>query len=77
MCELLAISSRQATRLSFSLTALAGHSTPGHSARDGWGVAWYEDREVVLHREAGPASDSPLARQLASAGPPTTLAISH
>ncbi len=77
MCELLAISSRQATRLSFSLTALAGHSTPGHSARDGWGVAWYEDRKVVLHRETGPASDSALARQLASAGPPTTLAIAY
>ena len=77
MCELLAISSRQATRLSFSLAALAEHTTPGHSARDGWGVAWYEDHQVVLHREARPASDSPLARQLASAGPPTRLAISH
>jgi len=77
MCELLAISSRQATRLSFSLAALAERTTPGHSARDGWGVAWYEDREVVLHREAQPASDSPLARRLASASPPTTLAISH
>lgn len=77
MCELLALSSRQATRLSFSLTALAGHTTPGHSARDGWGVACYQGHDAALYREAAPASDSALARLLASAGPPTTLALSH
>lgn len=77
MCELLAISSRQPARLSFSLTALAARTTPGHSARDGWGVAYYQGRDVALYREAAPASDSPLARLLASEGPPTTLALSH
>jgi len=77
MCELLAISSRQAARLSFSLSALAAHTTPGQSSRDGWGVACYQGHEAALYREAAPASDSPLARLLASAGPPTTLALSH
>jgi len=77
MCELLAISSRRPTRLSFSLAALVERTTPGHSARDGWGVAYYQGGDVTLHRETAPASDSPLARALASAGPPTTLALSH
>jgi glutamine amidotransferase len=77
MCELLAISSRQAARLSFSLSALTARTTPGHSNRDGWGVACYQGRDAALYREAAPASDSPLARLLASAGPPTALALSH
>jgi len=77
MCELLAISSRRPVRLSFSLAALAARSTPGHSARDGWGAAFYQGQAVTLYREPAPASDSPLVRQLASAGPPTTLALSH
>jgi glutamine amidotransferase len=77
MCELLAISSRQPVRLSFSLAALAARSTPGYSARDGWGAAFYQGQAVALYREAAPASDSPLVRRLARAGPPTTLALSH
>lgn len=77
MCELLAVSSRHATGLSFSLQALAGHSSPGHSPRDGWGVAFYQGRDAALYREPVPASDSPLVQLLEAQGPPTTLAISH
>lgn len=77
MCELLAISSRQPARLSFSLSTLAERTTPGQRSRDGWGVAYYQDREVLLYREPAPASDSPLARHLAGSGPPTRLALSH
>ena len=77
MCELLALSSREPVPLSFSLRALAERSTPGHSARDGWGVAWYRDGAVTLQREAAPASDSALARELAADGPPTALALLH
>lgn len=77
MCELLALSSRQPARLSFSLAALTARTTPGHSSRDGWGVAYYQGQEVALYRDTAPASDSPLVQQLASAGPPTVLALSH
>lgn len=77
MCELLAISSRYATRLNFSLQALAERSSPGHSPRDGWGVAFYQGRDVALYREPLPASNNPLVHLLETQGPPTTLAISH
>lgn len=77
MCELLAISSRHATRLTFSLEALAARSGPGNSTRDGWGAAFYQGLDAALFREPAPASDSPLVRLLESQGPDTTLAISH
>lgn len=77
MCELLAMSSRQATRLTFSLEALAARSGPASSTRDGWGAAFYQGRDAALFREPVAASDSPLVRFLETQGPDTTLAISH
>ncbi len=77
MCELLAISSLQPTRLTISLEALAAHSAEGRSTRDGWGVAFYQDHDVALFREAGAASNSALVALLETSGPATTMAISH
>ncbi len=77
MCELLAMSTRHATRLTFSLQALSSHSAAPGMSRDGWGVAFYQGNDVALFREPGAASDSPLVRHLESGGPSTTLAISH
>ena len=77
MCELLGISSRRPTRLTFSLAALAKHSMPGHSNRDGWGAGFYQGNEVALFREPEAASDSPLVRLLETHGPCTSLAVSH
>lgn len=77
MCELLAMSSRQATRLTFSLEALAARSGAAGSTRDGWGAAFYQGRDAALFREPVAASDSPLVRFLEAQGPSTTLAISH
>jgi len=77
MCELLAMSSRRATRLTFSLQALAARSGLGHSTRDGWGAAFYQGLDAALFREPAPASDSPLVRLLETQGPATQLAISH
>lgn len=77
MCELLGISSRRPTRLTFSLAALAKHSMPGNSSRDGWGAGFYQGSEVALFREPEAASDSPLVRLLETHGPCTSLAVSH
>ena len=77
MCELLAISSRRSTRLSFSLEALAARSGTASLVRDGWGAAFYQGPDAALFREPAPASDSPLVRLLENQGPDTTLAISH
>lgn len=71
------MSSRQATRLTFSLEALAARSGPASGTRDGWGAAFYQGHDVALFREPVAASDSPLVRFLQTQGPGTTLAISH
>jgi predicted glutamine amidotransferase len=77
MCELLAMSSLQPARLTFSLETLAAHGAAGGRYRDGWGAAFYQDKDVALFREPRAAGDSPLVRFLESQGPSTTLAISH
>jgi predicted glutamine amidotransferase len=77
MCELLAMSCRQASRLTFSLEALAARSGQASSTRDGWGAAFYQGKDAALYREPVAASDSPLVRFLEKQGPDTTLAISH
>ena len=77
MCELLAMSTRQAAHLTFSLEALASHSGISCSNRDGWGAAFYQGHDVALFREPIAASESPLVRLLEQQGPATTLAISH
>ncbi|MDO8777438.1 MAG: class II glutamine amidotransferase [Burkholderiaceae bacterium] len=77
MCELLAMSSRQPTRLTFSLEALAARSGAASGTRDGWGAAFYQGHDAALFREPAAASDSPLVRFLETQGPSTTLALSH
>jgi glutamine amidotransferase len=77
MCELLAMSSLRPVRLTFSLETLAAHGAASGRNRDGWGAAFYQDKDVALFREPSAAGDSPLVRFLESQGPSTTLAISH
>lgn len=77
MCELLAMSSLQPARLTFSLETLAAHGAANGRNRDGWGAAFYQDGDVALFREPSAAGDSPLVRFLETQGPGTTLAISH
>jgi glutamine amidotransferase len=77
MCELLALSSSQPARLTFSLHTLAARGGLLGRAHDGWGVAFYEGRDVALFREPRPAADSALVQYLETQGPPTGLAISH
>lgn len=75
MCELLAMSSSRSSQLNFSLQTLSGHTKNG--ARDGWGIGFYQGRDVALFREPVAASDSALVEFLQTQGPGTTLAISH
>jgi len=77
MCELLAMSSRRPTHLTFSLETLAAHGGPTSKYRDGWGAAFYQDKDVALFREPMAAGDSALVRFVEKQGPSTTLAISH
>lgn len=77
MCELLGFSSAHPARLTFSLRALADRGGADGRLHDGWGVAFYQGRDVALFREPAPARESPLVRFLESHGPATRLAVSH
>lgn len=58
MCELFAMSSRYPATVTLSLDALARHGGLTDHHRDGWGVAYYEQGDIRLIREAGPAYGS-------------------
>ena len=77
VCELLGLSARLPTRLTFSLERFAAHG--GHLDRhgDGWGVAFFEGPDLRLYREPVPAAESPLVRFLERCGPASTLVVSH
>lgn len=77
MCELLALSSSQPARLTFSLHTLAARGGLLGRSHDGWGVAFSEGHDVALFREPRPAGDSALVNFLETQGPATGLAISH
>jgi Glutamine amidotransferases class-II len=51
VCELLAVSTSQPARLTFSLRTLASHGSATGLAHDGWGVAFYQGSDVALFRE--------------------------
>ena len=77
VCELFAMSSRYPITVGFSLETLAqrgGHNGPH---KDGWGVAYFEQRDVLLLREPSPASESELVRFMEVNGPPSNLVLSH
>ncbi len=58
MCELFCLSSRIATRTTFSLRTFAGHGGPGAISVDGWGIALYDGPDIRLYKEPEPAGDS-------------------
>lgn len=62
MCELLGMSSNQLATTSLSFTKLAAHSAPPTSIKDGWGVGYYEGKDVRLVKGVEPASESDWVR---------------
>lgn len=77
MCELLALSSAVAARLTFALHELASHGLPSGPNHDGWGVGFHDGADAMLFREPAAAGDSALVRHLESAGPAARIAISQ
>ena len=74
MCELFALSSNRAVRISFSWR---GFRKRGRIHRDGWGVAWYLDSGLVgLVKEPRPSVESPIARLMVR-GVKSRIVVSH
>lgn len=77
MCELFAMDGRVPSDVELSLTEFARHGglTDHHS--DGWGVAWYDDGDVNLVKEAAPAASSAHVRFLQSNPFVSRVVMSH
>lgn len=77
MCELFGVSTSEPVRLYCSLDAFAKHGGGSHANRSGWGVAYYQDNDVLLIREALPAAHSPWIGFLESHGLTSNCTICH
>jgi len=71
------MSSRYPTSVGFSLETLARRGGLDGPHKDGWGVAYFEGRDVLLLRESSPAAESGLVRFMEKNGPSSNLVLSH
>lgn len=72
MCELFALSSRVPTTVSFSLQRFAQRGGLQGKTLDGWGLAYYDGRDLRLYREPEPARDSVWLPFIGSRQAPST-----
>lgn len=77
MCELFGVSVEEPIRLRFGWDSFARRGSREGGNPDGWGVAYFARRDVLLLREAEPAADSPMVRFLARCAPRSRLIVSH
>ena len=77
MCELFAMSARYPSTVQLSLEEFSRHGGLSGPHKDGWGVAWYEERELRLVKEAHPAAGSACVRFIQGNPFVTPFALSH
>ncbi|MEJ2189597.1 MAG: class II glutamine amidotransferase [Acidobacteriota bacterium] len=77
MCELFVMSSRLPATVTYSLEEFARHGGGTGPHSDGWGIAYYEDRDASVIRDLDPAATSPLVRCVADRGLRSGTVISH
>lgn len=77
MCELFAMSSLFPTAVSSSLQELAQHGGTTGVHQDGWGLAFYDDNDVQLIREAGAANHSHYLQFIRERGFLSSLVLGH
>jgi glutamine amidotransferase len=77
MCELFALSSRLPTTVQLSLERFARHGGLDGPHKDGWGVAYYVDRDVRLVKEPAAAADSACLRFIQDHPFTSPIAVSH
>jgi glutamine amidotransferase len=77
MCELLGMSANVPTDIRFSFAGLAkrGGATGPH--RDGWGIAFYENRGARAFHDPTPSAHSPLAELVRAYPIKSRLAVAH
>ena len=71
------MSARFPATVSLSFAELARHGGFTGPHADGWGIAYYEDRDARVLREPHPASASPWVRFIEAQALRSTLVLSH
>lgn len=77
MCELFAMSARYPATVELSLEAFSRHGGLAGPHKDGWGIAWYEARDVRLVKETFPAADSACVRFIEAHPFASPFVVSH
>jgi len=77
MCELFAMSSRLPATITYSLEEFAQHGGRTGPHSDGWGIAYYGDRDARVIRDVDAAADSALVRFVAESGERSRTVVSH
>lgn len=77
MCELFAMSTRYPSTVTLSLEEFSRHGGLTGPHKDGWGIAWIDERELRLVKETNPAADSACVRFIEGNPFRTTMALSH
>ena len=61
MCELLGMSANTPTDICFSFAGLAKRGGKTGPHRDGWGIAFYEEKGCRLFHDPNPSAESELS----------------
>lgn len=77
MCELLAMSSRVPATVNLALGVLARHGGGDGPDKDGWGIAYFDEGDVRLLRDAAPAFASPWIGFVEGLSLKSTLVLAH
>lgn len=77
MCELFALSSRYPATVNMSLERLAEHGDEAGRNPDGWGIAYYEDRDARIVKEPRPAASSDWIRFITDHKLRSRLVVAH
>lgn len=77
MCEMFGMTARLPTNVRLSLDELAKHGGGTGPHQDGWGIAFYEENDALLIREAAPAVNSAWVGFLGTHQVQSALVVAH
>lgn len=77
MCELFTMSSSRPTEVSFSLDEFSKHGGLTDKHRDGWGIAYYDQNDARILKEACSASESTYLKFIKNLKIQSKTIISH
>lgn len=77
VCELFGMSSDGASTVNYSLAEFSRHGGLTAGNKDGWGIAYYRDRDARVIKEPAPAATSPWVRLVAAQHLASECVIAH